>query len=60
MGSTGRSGAGSKKYKKTKLGGINTITHDDENRNQNIKYGLEMGIGNQMSQFRKNNSQRRP
>lgn len=59
-GNTGRAIAAgaTKKQKKTKLAGINTISHDDENRNPNARYGIEMG--SYMGQSRKNNSQKRP
>jgi hypothetical protein len=46
---------GPKKVKKTKIPGINTITHDDENRNPNSKYAIEMGHM-ASSNSRKNNS----
>ena len=42
-GNTGRAAAAAKKQKKTKLTGINTISHDDENRNPNSRYAIEMG-----------------
>lgn len=59
-GNTGRGAAtgANKKQKKTKLTGINTISHDDENRNPNSRYAIEMG--SYMGQSRKNNSQKRP
>ena len=43
-GTSGRAAtAGVPKKKKTKIAGINTISHDEENRNPNAKYGIEMG-----------------
>ena len=50
--------AQSKKPRRSKIPGMNTISHDDENRNPNgIRYG---GMGESLNLGRKTNSQKRP
>ena len=48
--------AASKKMKRPKVAGINTISHDEENRHPNSRYGVTDGFGMQ----RKTHSQKRP
>ena len=52
--------AASKKFKRARLG-VNTISHDEENKNPNARFGIEVaGYQPTRSQQRRTASQRRP
>lgn len=52
--------AASKKFKRARLG-VNTISHDDENKNPNTRFGIDVANYNPTrSQQRRTASQRRP
>lgn len=52
--------AASKKFKRARLG-VNTISHDEENKNPNARFGIDVaGYHPTRSQQRRTGSQRRP